>query len=210
MTSRSSPVLDRPLTRTEEREVTAPATSVYRWALRDSSPRTGEWIQESDTVLQVGLSASEGGVFPYDLPVPALDTQIAVDGGAAVTLDLLTVTVNRTPFFTPLNLSLAFNGNVPGAGMALTLTVPTGGLTTLTVLEEVTIWAQRRDFGARDFVSAGDRGVITIMDTRFIVRSESTWDEGDTFTDDDGKTRRVQGVVQIGRSHYELLARAIG
>ena len=79
------------------------------------------------------------------------------------------------------------------------------------VLTTVSVWCARRDPTARDYVTAGDRGVITIMDSFFTVRAESgPWREGQTFTDDEGKRRRVQGVSQIGRAYLELLARAIG
>ncbi len=75
----------------------------------------------------------------------------------------------------------------------------------------VKLWAGRRDFSGRDFSQVVEGGLITIRDTRYIVRSESgPWAAGDTFTDEDGETLVVQGVQQIGRRYLELLARSGG
>ena len=73
------------------------------------------------------------------------------------------------------------------------------------------IWAGRRDFSRRDFSQVVQGGLISIRDTRYIVRSETgPWSDGDTFTDEDGATLHVQGVQQIGRGYLELLARSGG
>ena len=75
----------------------------------------------------------------------------------------------------------------------------------------VKLWAGRRDFSGRDFSQVVEGGLITIRDTRYIVRAESgPWAAGDTFTDEDGETLVVQGVQQIGRGYLELLARSGG
>ena len=59
----------------------------------------------------------------------------------------------------------------------------------------VKLWAARRDFPARDFLDSTTAGLVTIMDSRFIVRDTgAAWATGDTFTDDEGKQRTVQGV----------------
>ena len=71
----------------------------------------------------------------------------------------------------------------------------------------------RRDFGARDFVESGNLGLITVADSRFIVREMGmAWVEGDAFYDDDGLYRTVQGVSKYGaRGRYlELLGRRLG
>ena len=82
---------------------------------------------------------------------------------------------------------------------------PTGEAT------EVKIWAGRRDFSGRDFSQVVQGGLVTIRDTRYVVRSETApWSAGDTFTDEDGVTLSVQGVQQIGRAYLELLARSGG
>ena len=76
---------------------------------------------------------------------------------------------------------------------------------------EVKLWAGRRDFTSKDFSSVVQGGLITIRDTRYIVRSESgPWAAGDAFKDEDGVTLNVQGVQQIGRAYLELLARSGG
>ena len=76
---------------------------------------------------------------------------------------------------------------------------------------EVKVWAARRDFSGRDFSQVVQGGLVTIRDTRYIVRVESgPWAAGDTFKDEDGATLTVQGVQQIGRQYLELLARSGG
>ena len=76
---------------------------------------------------------------------------------------------------------------------------------------EVKVWAGRRDFSGRDFSQVVQGGLISIRDTRYVVRAESgPWAAGDTFQDEDGATLTVQGVEQIGRGYLELLARSGG
>ena len=77
----------------------------------------------------------------------------------------------------------------------------------------VKLWAARRDFPARDFLDSTTAGLVTIMDSRFIVRDTgAAWATGDTFTDDEGKQQTVQGVSEVyGRGRFlELLARRVG
>ena len=76
---------------------------------------------------------------------------------------------------------------------------------------EVKLWAERRDFSGRDFSQVQQGAIITVRDTRYIVRAESgPWAAGDTFLDEDGVTLTVQGVQQIGRAYLELLVRSGG
>ncbi len=76
---------------------------------------------------------------------------------------------------------------------------------------EVKVWAQRKDFSGKDFSQSVQGGIVTIRDTRYVVRSETgPWSAGDTFTDEDGEALVVQGVAQIGRQYLELLARSGG
>ena len=76
---------------------------------------------------------------------------------------------------------------------------------------EVKVWAQRKDFSGRDSSQVVQGSLITIRDTRYIVRAESgPWAAGDTFTDENGVTLSLQGVEQIGRQYLELLARSGG
>ena len=75
------------------------------------------------------------------------------------------------------------------------------------------VWARREDFRARDFVRSADFGLVTVQDSRYRVRYDpvNPWAEGDTFTDEEGVTRRVEGVGRLGRNDFlELLARRIG
>ena len=76
---------------------------------------------------------------------------------------------------------------------------------------EVKVWAGRRDFSGKDFSQVVQGGLISIRDTRYIVRSESgPWAAGDSIIDEDGERLVVQGVQQIGRGYLELLARSGG
>ncbi len=77
---------------------------------------------------------------------------------------------------------------------------------------EEDVWAARLDFRSGDFVRAGTSGLVTVQDSRYIVRASSgPWKEGDGLVDDEGIQRRVQGVSRIGRGRYlELLARRVG
>ena len=75
------------------------------------------------------------------------------------------------------------------------------------------VWAARRDFSARDFVQSGNVGLITVEDSRFIVRAMGPpWVEGEAFNDDEGFRRTVQGVSNHGeRGRYlEVLGRRLG
>ena len=97
---------------------------------------------------------------------------------------------------------------IPGASPGLN---PLGNPLPPTSETEVKVWAQRKDFSGRDFSQVVQGSLITIRDTRYIVRSESgPWSPGDTFTDEDGNMLTVQGVEQIGRGYLELLARSGG
>ena len=76
---------------------------------------------------------------------------------------------------------------------------------------EIKIWAGRLDFSGRDFSQVVQAGLISIRDTRYVVRVETgPWAAGDTFQDEDGATLSIQGVQQIGRQYLELLARSGG
>lgn len=76
----------------------------------------------------------------------------------------------------------------------------------------VPVWASRRDFPARDLVQHTPAGLVTIADSRYIVRAGlDAWNVGDSFTDEAGARRTVRGISQIGRGrHLELLARRVG
>ena len=78
----------------------------------------------------------------------------------------------------------------------------------------VKVWAARQDFLGRDFVTSQPGGLLSISDSRFIVRAGGIgWQEGDTITDDAGDVRHIRGVSEYpaGRGRFlELLARHIG
>ena len=109
--------------------------------------------------------------------------------------------------FTP-RLDRQISRIVKGASPGLN---PLGNPLPPTSETEVKVWAGRRDFSGKDFSQVVQGGLISIRDTRYIVRAESgPWAAGDTFKDEDGATLSIQGVEQIGRSYLELLARSGG
>ena len=159
-----------------------------------------------DTVDSNGLS------FPQDLVTPLAGVGVAWDGAAATPLTLTGLEVVRFGFTgIPANVRLTFDGPLPAAGTALTVTIATGGTMTVTQTAMRSIWCQRRDFRPRDQLSIGDGAHFELSDTRFIVRADGpAWDVGDTFTFE-GESFTVRGVSEIGRRRwFELLARSIG
>ena len=98
---------------------------------------------------------------------------------------------------------------IPGASPGLN---PFGQPLPATVeAAEVKVWAARRDFSGKDFSQVVQGGLISIRDTRYIVRVESgPWSAGDSIIDEDGERLVVQGVAQVGRQYLELLARSGG
>ena len=121
----------------------------------------------------------------------------------------------RNPFGQPLSLRLTFGADLPAAGTALTITIATGGVQTITTTTEKKYWYSQRDFLGRDLVTAAADSLLAIEDSRFLVRvGGPEWSVGDTFTDDEGTTRTVRGVGQVhslGRNRYlEILGRAVG
>ena len=98
---------------------------------------------------------------------------------------------------------------IPGVSPGLN---PIGGRLPPGPSTEVTVWASRQDFRARDQLNIGDGSNFELSDRRFIVRAEGlpAWDVGDKFTSE-GEAYTVRGVSQIGRSRFvELLARTTG
>ena len=219
MTTREfTPRLDRQITREVTSTVEVPASAVYTYdALYvggGDNLDPGTWRRESDTELILALADSGGGLsFPQDLVLPLDGVGVSWDGAAASILTITALVIVRAGFtFQPISLRVTFGSALPAAGAALAITVQTGGTQTVTQTTQRPVWAARRDFLGRDLVTAIAGSLVTIGDTRFIVRAEGpAWDEGDTFIDDEGVTRTVRGVAQIGRSRYlELLARFIG
>ena len=97
---------------------------------------------------------------------------------------------------------------IPGASPGLN---PLGNPLPPTSETEIKVWAARRDFSGRDFSQVVQGSLITIRDTRYVMRVETgPWAAGDTFKDEDGVTLSVQGVQLIGRQYLELLARSGG
>ena len=210
-----APVLDRLIRREVTTEVVVPAATAYTYDevftgggvthLSD-----GTWIRNSDTELTIALEDSSGGLsFPDDLVTPFPGVEVSWDGATPTILIITDIEILLSGFtFVPLSLKLTFDGPLPAAGTALTLMVSTAGTQTVTQTTTVNVWAARRDYRGRDFLSASDIGRFPVTSTRFIVRAEGpAWVIGDIFTDDKGESQEVQGIGEVaGRGRYlELL-----
>ena len=197
----AAPVLDRLIRRVVSTEVEVPATVAYVFDAEytgggNDNLDDGTWVRDSDTEISIGLNDSNGLPFPVDLSIPAQGVEVSWDGAAATILTVTAFLEVRTGFNQTLTaLRLTFDGPLPAAGTALTITVESGGTQTVTR----PVWAARRDYRGRDFlrVTSSTDNLITIASTRFIVRAEGpAWATGDTFTDDKGKTQTVQAWVR--------------
>ena len=216
MTTREfTPRLDRQITREVETTTTTQGGTDFTWAEEltvDIDPQDGQWRRPSDRQLIFSASPSMGGSFPFDLEAPVSGAEVSFDDGMATELTITTITIERHPFTQlPTAYTLDFDADLPASGEVLKVRIPGGMGMSVTTTEQVKIWAGRRDFSGRDFSQVVAGGLVTIRDTRYIVRSESgPWAAGDTFTDEDGVTLTVQGVQQIGRAYMELLVRSGG
>ena len=105
--------------------------------------------------------------------------------------------------------ALTIDGALPAADATLTLRLPVGGGVERTVSRKV--WASRRDFTGRDFLSTNTDREAVVGLSRWIVRAGGvTWREGDTFEDADGQTWTVEGVAQLDRGRFvELTAKRV-
>lgn len=216
MTTRDyTPRLDRQITREVEITTTMSGGIDYTWDAEltvDITPQDGQWRRPSDRQLIFSASPSTGGSFPFDLEAPVSGVEVGFDGGSATTLTVTAITIERHGFtFQPIAYTLDFDGDLPTSGEVLEVRIPSGMDIEVTTTEDVLIWAGRRDFSGRDFSQVVAGSLISIQDTRYIVRAESgPWAALDTFTNEDGELLSVQGVQQIGRQYLELLARSGG
>ena len=224
MTTRQfRPNLDRQISRevttttTEDVTVTLPPT-VFTWDTNTGqmTPADGEWYYQDETRLIVGGMASTGGEIMAGLE-NVEGVVVSFGGRPGATLTLVSSVAQRHPFtFQPTGaIILTFSAPipVPVSGDSLSVSIPGATSTTTettTTTETIRIWAQRRDFSGRDFTQVQNASLITLRDTRYIVRVESgPWEPTDTFLDENGERLTVQGVSQIQRSYLELLVRTL-
>ena len=209
------PRLDRQITREVTTTTTAPGGIDFTWAEEQTvviDPQDGQWRRPSDTQLVLAAAPTTGGDFPEDLEAPVSGVEVSYDDGAATVLTITAIAIKRHFFtFAPIVYTLDFDGDLPASGAVLKIRIPGGMDIEVTTTEAVKIWSGRRDFSGRDFSQVVQGGLISIRDTRYIVRAESgPWADGDTFQDEDGAELHVQGIQQIGRGCLELLARSGG
>ena len=209
------PRLDRQITYTVTETVLAPTLLSYTWGTEytgSGNPSNQGWRRDSNTRLTLALVTTSGGDFPTDLEAPIDGAGVSWDGAAASTLGITAIDVVRDPFtFRPLAVILDFDGDLPASGTTHEVSIPGTDQMEVTQTREAKLWAGRRDFTGRDFSTVVEGSLITIRDTRYIVRAESgPWAARDTFKDENGVTLNVQGVQQIGRQYLELLVRSGG
>lgn len=226
MTSqRQPPVLDVLINRTVMETPVGPATTTFRFNRRAGpldSIMAGEWTF-GGTRITASLEDADG----LGLPVPGsltLDVSSVLtvaSGNYSITLPFVDYTQATDPFNSPLNAArIDFTGALDsnllpsqGGTADVFITLPLGG-TPSPVTTTVQVWATRRDFLGRDFVTAVDSSLISISDSRFLVRNLGhPWEVGDTLTDEYGDVRTVRGVAHYpaGRGAFlEVLARRLG
>ena len=115
----------------------------------------GEWSYPLGSPVSVRGTLADGRSFTFPLP-DTLDSETIDVVGADV---VLVGDVNEA----------VGNGEVTFAFIAL------DGESVVTETEVTPIWATRRDFAARDFVTVGPLGQVEVGDTRYIVRKEAEW-----------------------------------
>ena len=218
-----APVLDRLLQRETTTTVEVPGATGYVFNARytgggNDNLDDGTWTRDSDTQITIGLNDSNGLPFPDDLSIPASGVEVSWDGAAFETFTLTAFLEVRTGFSNTVTaLRLTFDGPLPAAGTALTITVESGGTQTVTQTATRSVWAARRDFLGRDFLRVGaisdTQRLIGIASSRFVVRADGpAWAIGDIFTDDKGASQTVQSVGEVGgrRRWLELLTQSTG
>ena len=171
------PRLDRQITREVETTTTTQGGADFTWAEELTvaiDPQEGQWRRASDTQLVFSATPSTGGAFPFDLEAPVSGVEVSFDDGAATELTITAIAIARHPF-TGLEeaYTLDFDGDLPTSGDVLEVRIPGGQPQTVTTTEEVKIWAGRRDYSGRDFSQVVEDGLLTIRDTRYVVRAES-------------------------------------
>ena len=220
-----APKLDRLLTRTmlaqgplTDRVFTFDYRSVSQSSFRTTA---GEWAY-GETFLKLAETDANGRILPVVDNVPIDAQAIFTLTGANYTVSFVATayTIPRSSFnqLQPDARRVDFDaGSIDGASLpglrtagAMTLTFPATAVGTEE--REVKVWHRRTDFTAADFVKTAEAGLVTVKDTKLLVRaSTGPWTEGDAITDDEGRGRRIDGVSQVGRGRYiELLARRIG
>ena len=122
--------------------------------------------------------------------------------------ELRTLTVVSTAV-TPFHLTITFTieGGQPAIGsgdVTLVYSVTTPEIDTV-----YTYWARRNDFAAGDFVSSGNAGLVTVADSRYVIRRDPYWVEGDRRNRIRPDSPRGVGVRR-NSDHLEPLSRRIG
>ena len=124
------------------------------------------------------------------------------------TITVVTVTTEAEG----IDITFSLVGSQPAPDTTMDDLAVTYSVTTPEVSVTTKYWARRYDFSARDFVQSGNAGLVTINDSRYVVRRNPVWVEGVGLDDEAGNHGTVQGVSEYaGRADYlELLARRVG
>ena len=205
-----SGALDILITRsiTVTREV--PSLRFYRFA-------DGDWGATTDRLTVEATDADE-----VTLPDPEgfTETLLGVTRGSdTMEFPITKYRLGATPFGQPNPTERRIDATGIGeflagyAGEILIRFGPLGRTQTVTEQQPRLTWASRRDFRAADFVNSGVSGLVEIQDSRYLVHTDNDhpWTTGESFVDEEGATRIIQGVGQVERNYrLELLARRIG
>ena len=204
--------LDRIITR--EVTTTSGGGLALRYATRQSNgdPGDGEYRRVSSTTLLIGGTDSDGVSIP-DAISPMSILIHGYTGFSSTGFDdlfdateIVSFTKQVAGHWQLVTSTFAFITEPDGLNP---ITVTLGSSTETT--ETVEYWARREDFPAADFTSSTDTSRITVLDSRYVVRSSPVWKTTEFFTDEDGNRRRIDGISQLGRRKYlELFARRIG
>ena len=206
----SSGTLDILITRSLLVTEEVPNLSFYRFTDTD-------WGASTDQLIVQGTDA-DGVTLPY--PDGFNETRLGLTHGGGTMEFLITAyRVGATSFNQPnpnfrridaMGIGTFLAGY---SGELLIRLGPVGRTQTITEQQDRLTWARREDFRAADFVDAGPSGLVEIQDSRYLVHpdNEHPWSTGESFVDEEGRTRTVQGVGQVERNYrLELLARRIG
>ena len=156
-------------------------------------------------VLTLCLVDSDGAT----APIPPVGTEIALgycNPWGAISSDTLTVVSTAVmPFH--LTITFTIEGGQPAISsgdVTLVYFVTTPEIDTV-----YTYWARRNDFAAGDFVSSGNAGLVTVADSRYVIRRDPYWVEGDRRNRIHPDSARGVGVRR-NSDHLERLSRRIG
>ena len=210
--SRRAPLLDRFITQTIDTTIGGSTDSASLRYATSVFPATevdapGEYSAGAN-VFSLALRDSDDEA----LPTPSVGTQLAVGYRGGFNSQQSAIVVVTHVVAHADRQDITYSGSSIISQFELTIVFST---TSPEVTTSVTRqwWAARRELRTTDQITLTEAGPLTIQDVFFIVRtSEEDFAVGDTFTDDRGSRRTIQGInyEEFGRGRFTtLLGRAI-